>query len=369
MTTRHAQVRVVDECGAEVAHLVPHRNGERVELVGAVLAAANRCRPRARSATSRDVVSVTCGGYAVAVAGTPAVRGVARRVAVARGLELRPSRATSTGSWKPGHDDRARMLDPGVARRERGERRRGTGSRTARPRRRDATRGSRDRRCSRRLRAGSPRRRRGRRGSRAAGRGRRRAVRARAPRHTSWRGSTATNIAPSPNHFAMRTPKSVATLRAALRNNVSTRTDSSSPFSSLNDVNPDKSTNANARSTRTAACSHPGAPRAEPGPGGPGPGRQSGPRAPSRRPSPATASKHRATCVSAARFQWFEAVVAGLDPVVRRPGPVIRTRVPFEFVRRTRTRRGCPTRTTPARASARSARPASRSGLPGGCSG
>src|SRR5689334_6357055 len=75
---------------------------------------------------------------------------------------------------------------------------------------------------------------------------------------TSCSKSTATNIAPSPSHFAMRTPKSVATRRAALRKRVRTRTDSSSPFSSLKDVKPDKSTKANARSTRTTTCSHPG---------------------------------------------------------------------------------------------------------------
>jgi hypothetical protein len=66
---------------------------------------------------------------------------------------------------------------------------------------------------------------------------------------------TPTNIAPSPSHFATRTPKSVALSRTAVRNCVRTRTDSSSPWASVNRVNPQRSTKAKVRSTRMAAFS------------------------------------------------------------------------------------------------------------------
>ena len=47
---------------------------------------------------------------------------------------------------------------------------------------------------------------------------RRPAARACTPPPTSWSGSTDTSMQPSPSHFAMRTPKSVATVRTAPRN-------------------------------------------------------------------------------------------------------------------------------------------------------
>src|SRR3954466_7131234 len=102
---------------------------------------------------------------------------------------------------------------------------------------------------------------------------------------------------PSPSHLAMRTPKSVATLRTPLRNSVSTRTDSSSPNSSPNDVKPERSTNANHRSTLTASIlaspSHQTLNEAHYGIGDP---------------------TERVIGREAARFQWLEAVIAGFDP-------------------------------------------------------
>src|SRR5262245_11875343 len=107
---------------------------------------------------------------------------------------------------------------------------------------------------------------------------------------------------PSPSHFAMRTPYSVATLRTAPRNSVRTRTDSSSPNSSPNDVKPERSTKANHRSTRTARVSH------------------------FRHPNLSTKAHnegHHRFCdlveghgrCETARLQGLEAVVAGFDPM------------------------------------------------------
>ena len=67
---------------------------------------------------------------------------------------------------------------------------------------------------------------------------------------TSDGPSTATSIAPSPSHLAMRTPTSDAIERTAVRNWASTATASSSPWRSVKRVKPERSTKAKVLGTR-----------------------------------------------------------------------------------------------------------------------
>ena len=85
-------------------------------------------------------------------------------------------------------------------------------------RRRAAPRGSRSGRCSRRPRPGSPRRRPCPRAARAGARTRCVSCSSLHTAADELAGSTDTSMHPSPSHFAMRTPNSVATWRTALRN-------------------------------------------------------------------------------------------------------------------------------------------------------
>src|SRR5439155_18393287 len=124
---------------------------------------------------------------------------------------------------------------------------------------------------------------------------------------------------PSPNHFAMRTPNSVATWRTAARNSVRTTTDASSPNSSPNDVNPERSINANQRSTRTNAILSLGRRQLR-----------------NERDDSLGHAVQRLCLRDSTRLERLEAVIGGVDPV--------KCHAPLDGVRVTLQLVGCPER-------------------------
>ena len=74
------------------------------------------------------------------------------------------------------------------------------------------------------------------------------------PARSTASGIVDESMAPSPSHLTMRTPRRAAASRSDVRNPASSSTVSSSPFSSVYAVNPQRSMKAKQRSTRMYRC-------------------------------------------------------------------------------------------------------------------